>query len=304
MTQPLLYIVILNNNRGEDTLACLASLSQSDYKNIKIILLDNASTDGSVQAVRNEYADVQIVPIRENLGYSGNNNVGIQAALNQCADWVLVLNDDTSLDPSCLSLLMQAGGSDSKIGIVGPMVYHFDEPNVIQSAGGILGKYWQSFHLGQNELDKGDFNTPLQVEWISGCAILVRRAVIEQVGMLDPNYFLYWEDTEWCIRANRAGWKIVHVPQAKLWHKGVQRDYQPKPYVTYYVTRNHLFTLAKHNAPLIVWVYTIAQIIKTLASWSLKPRWGFKREHRDAMWRGMLDFFHHRYGPMPSDPAL
>jgi len=302
--QPLLYIIILNNNRREDTLACLASLSRSDYKNIKIILLDNASTDGSVETVRTAYPEVQIILLRENLGYAGNNNVGINAALEQGAEWVLILNDDTILDPSCLSLLMQVGESDSAIGIVGPMVYHFDEPNVIQSAGGMLGKYWTSIHLGQNEVDLGQFPSVHQVEWISGCAILVRRMVIEQVGVLDQNYFLYWEETEWCIRASKAGWSIAHIPQAKIWHKGVKRDNQPKPYVTYYVTRNHLFTLAKHRAPIIVWLYTLTGIIRTLLSWSLKSRWRFKREHRNAMLRGLFDFLQRRWGPMPTRSTL
>jgi len=295
---PLVFVIILNNNRREDTLACLASLSQSDYKNIRVILLDNASTDGSVDAVCHKYAEIQIIPLRENLGYAGNNNIGIKAALEQGAEWVFILNDDTVLDLTCLSMLIQIGESDPAIGIMGPMVYHHDEPDVIQSAGGMLGKYWQSIHLGQNELDHGDFKSPRQVEWISGCAILVRRAVIEQIGILDPGYFLYWEEIEWCIRASRASWKIVHVPLARLWHKGVKRDYQPMPYVTYYLTRNHLFTLAKHKAPMTAWIYTLVQIIKTLASWSLRPRWRFKRDHRNAMWRGLVHFLQGRFGKL------
>jgi GT2 family glycosyltransferase len=180
------------------------------------------------------------------------------------------------------------------------MVYHFDEPDVIQSAGGTLGRYWRGTHLGMNQRDCGQFETARQVDWISGCAILVRSTMVKQIGMLDPDYFLYWEETEWCIRANRAGWKVVHVPHAKLWHKGVKRDYEPKPYVTYYMTRNHLFTLSKHKAPFRVRLIVYGNILKTLLSWSLKPRWKNKRDHRNAMWRGLRDFLQHRVGPMPS----
>ena len=300
MMHPLVISIILNTNRRDDTLACLESLSKSTYTNLKIIVLDNSSTDGSVEAIHSTHPDVQIIGLTENNGYAGNNNVGIEAALKQGADWVYVLNEDIVLDHECLEKLIEIGESDQKIGIVGPMVYHHDEPDMIQSAGGMLGKNWESIHLGKNELDQGQFREPHQVEWISGCAILVRRDVIEQVGPLDKDYFIYWEETEWCIRAGLAGWKIFHVPEAKIWHKGVQRDYQPKPYVTYYSTRNHLFTLAKHHASLTAKFYTWKNLLRTLASWSIKPKWRNKRDHRNAMWRGMVDYLLRRSGPMPS----
>ena len=300
MTQPLIFIVILNTNRCDDTLACLVSLAKSTYRNFKVIVLDNQSTDGSVDRIRVTFPDVRIIGLTENLGYAGNNNVGVELAIKQGADWVLVLNEDTVLDLDCLTRLVEKGESDPAIGIVGPMVYHYNEPDVIQSAGGMLGNYWESKHLGQNEVDCGQFHSSHRVDWISGCAILVRRNVIEQVGMLDKDYFIYWEETEWCIRATRGGWQIFQVPEAKIWHKGVNRDYQPKPSVTYYTTRNRLLTFAKHGAPMIAWLYTFLQIFRTLMSWSLRPRWRSKRDHRNAMRKGLIDFFQRRWGPMPS----
>jgi len=296
MSEPLIVTIVLNTNRRDDTLACLASLKQGTYKNHKIIVLDNASSDGSVEAIRSAFPAVQIIELVENLGYAGNNNVGIKAALAQGADWVFVLNEDTILAPDCLAHLVKVGQRDAHIGIVGPMVYHHDEPDVIQSAGGRLGRYWQSRHIAQNEPDRGQFTAPHRVEWISGCAILVRRAVIEQVGMLHELFFYYWEETEWCLRASKQGWCIVHVPQAKLWHKGVQRDYRPGPSVTYYNTRNRFLMLAKHQAPLTAWVVAWGQTLRTLTSWTIKPKWRSMHEHRDAMWQGVLDFLRHRWG--------
>jgi GT2 family glycosyltransferase len=296
MSESLVVTIILNTNRREDTLACLASLERSTYENNQVIVLDNASSDGSVEAIRSSYPQVQIIELKENLGYAGNNNVGIKVALEQRADWVFVLNEDTILAPDCLSQLVEVGESDPQIGILGPMVYHFDEPNIIQTAGGRLDRYWEGSHLAQNEPEQGQHRKPHEVDWISGCAILLRREVIEQVGMIDARFFYYWEETEWCLRASKARWLIVHVPQAKLWHKGVQREYQPKPSVTYYGTRNHLLMLAKHQAPLSAWGYSWLQIIRTLTSWTIKPKWRAKREHRDAMWRGVVDFIRHRWG--------
>lgn len=300
MPQPFVICVILNSTKREDTLECIESLSRNSYVNKKVIVLDNHSTDGSVPAIQAAYPDVQIIALEENLGYAGNNNVGIKAAMEQGADWVYVLNEDIALDEKCIEALVQAGEREPDIGILGPLVYHHDEPDVIQSAGGMLGKYWESIHLGKNELDQGQFTKPHPVEWISGCAILVRRSAIEQAGMLDKDYFIYWEETEWCIRVGRAGWKIVNVPQAKIWHKGVQRNYQPKSSFTYYGTRNHLLTLAKHNAPLYVKAHTWFQLWRTLISWTVKPKWRSKHEHRNAMWKGMLDFLQGRFGPLAS----
>jgi len=288
--------VILNTNRRQDTLAALESLQQNEYPNHEIIVLDNASSDGSVEAIRSAYPLVQIIEIKQNLGYAGNNNVGIRAALQAGAEWVLVLNEDTILAPDCLSQLVRAGEQDERVGIVGPMVYHFDHPEIIQSAGGFMSAVWDSWHAGQNETDTGQFPAPRLVDWISGCAIMVRRAVIEEVGMLDERFFYYFEETEWCMRARRRGWKVLHVPLAKLWHKGVQLDYHPGPNVTYYATRNRFLMLSKHKAPLRAWVGTWLEMVRRLASWSVRPKWRARREHRNALWQGMMDFLMHRWG--------
>jgi GT2 family glycosyltransferase len=297
---PLVISVILNTNRRADTLECLASLGASTYARQQAIVLDNHSTDGSVEAIRAAFPAVDVVQLPENRGYAGNNNVGIRLAIERGADWVFVLNEDTVLDPACLERLLEVGLSDPKIGIVGPLVYHHDEPGVIQSAGGGMSARWEGFHHGQNEPDRGQFPRPHDVQWISGCGILVRRDVIDQIGGIDERFFIYWEETEWCTRAGEAGWRIVQVPAAKMWHKGVQRDYRPKPSVTYYSTRNRLLLLATHHAPALAWATAGAQIGRTLASWTIRPKWREKRAHRDAMWQGLVDFLCRRWGPMSS----
>ena len=299
MEPPLVVTVILNTNRREDTLAALDSLARNGYANNQVIVLDNASTDGSSEAIQAAFPGVSVLLLERNLGYAGNNNVGIDEAMKRNADWVFVLNEDTLLAPDCISHLVESGASRVGVGVMGPMVYHNSEPDVIQSAGGRMDSSWRAWHLGQNEPDRGQFSAPQRVDWISGCAIMIRREVIEQVGALDTRFFYYWEETEWCLRAAEHGWTVLQVPQAKLWHKGVQRDYRPGPNVTYYSTRNHFLLLAKHHAPLRAWLVVWGDTLRTLASWTLKPKWHSMHAHRDAMWQGVWDFIRHRWGMRP-----
>ncbi|MGE3841508.1 MAG: glycosyltransferase family 2 protein [Vicinamibacterales bacterium] len=301
--QPLVTCVVLNSNRREDTLQCLASIEASTYRPVASIVLDCHSTDGSVEAVNARFPDAHVIELAENRGYAGNNNVGIRAALHMGAAWVFVLNEDTILAPDCIEQLIGVGQSRPGIGIVGPLVYHADEPTVIQTAGGRLNSRWEGWHLGANEPDEGQYSDVRPVEWISGCGILVRREAIEAVGVLDERFFIYWEETEWCVRARLAGWDILNAPSARLWHKGVQRDYRPKPTVTYYLTRNRLLMLSTHHAPWSAWVTAWAQLLRTLVSWSVRPKWRAQHAHRDAMARGIADFVRGRLGPMPPRPA-
>jgi len=296
VAQPLVICVILNTNRREDTLACLRSLQQQEYARLGVIVLDNACSDGSNEAIRAEFPQVEILTLAENRGYAGNNNIGIAAALERGAEWVLVLNEDIVMAPRALERLVEAAQSEARIGIAGPMVYHHDEPTVIQSAGGIVDGRWRAAHAGQNQRDCAQFGEMRQVDWVSGCAMLVRRAVIEQVGSLDARFFYYWEETEWCLRARRAGWRVAFVPAARIWHKGVRRDYQPGPNVTYYATRNRLLMMATHHAPLAAWLTAAAEFGRTLLSWSVRPKWRSMNAHRAALWQGLTDFSRRRWG--------
>jgi GT2 family glycosyltransferase len=297
---PTVEAVILNTNRREDTLACLASLLSGTYRELSVIVLDNASTDGSVEAIRAAHPKIRIISLEQNKGYAGNNNVGIEAALQDGADWILLLNEDTVLAPDCLEHLVAAGENDPRVAFVGPLVLHYDEPDIVQSAGVTLNRAWDSQHIGKNEPDRGQFGEARPVPALSGCALLVRSAAVRDFGTLDERFFYYFEATEWCVRATRHGWKSVHEPRARLWHKGVQRNYQPGPSVTYYNTRNHFLMMSVQHAPPMAWAGAWFQTMRTLTSWTVKPRWRSMRSHRDAMGQGALDFLRGRWGMRPT----
>jgi GT2 family glycosyltransferase len=299
--QPEIVTIVLNTNRKDDTLECLASLrNQTIAARNHVIVLDNHSRDGSLQAIQSAFPSVEVLSIETDRGYAGNNNVGLRSGLAYSPEWFLVLNEDTILARECLEQMLLAASGDPRIGIVGPLVLHHDEPTVIQSAGGQLGPFWESIHVGANQPDAGGFDGSQDLDWVSGCALLVRRSVVEQQGMLDERFYYYWEETEWCLRARKAGWRIVLAPGARLWHKGVRRDYKPSANVTYYNTRNRFLMMATHRPPLRVWSMAWYQTIRTLVSWSVQPKWWSEREHRNAMLEGVKDFLLGHWGSRPA----
>jgi GT2 family glycosyltransferase len=290
------HTIIISNGRRDDTLACLAALQAAAVPGMRITVLDNASSDGTVEAIRTHFADVEVIVLPENRGYAGNNNLGMAMALEQGARWVFLLNDDADVAADCVQRMVTLGETEPRIAAVGSLVLHHDEPEVIQSAGGCIDTRLRPTHMLPNEPMSAAPRAPYEVDWASGCALLVRTAALREVGLLDERYFLYWEETEWCMRARAGGWRILVEPGARTWHKGVQRNYRPAPYVAYYYTRNRLLTLSKHRAPVQAWLVAYSEILRTLTSYSVRPRWRPQRAHRDAIWAGLVDYHRGHFG--------
>lgn len=219
-SQPLVYIIILNWNGKADTLECLSSLKKIRYSNYRICLVDNASTDDSVEAVRSKFPEVGIIENSENLRFARGNNVGIKFALQHDAEYVLLLNNDTKVDSEFLKEMIEVSKSDCMIGMVGPKIYHYDQPDLIWSAGGEIS-FWKGkiAHRGLRKRDSEKFDQIVAVDYLTACALLIRSEVIEKIGLLDPTYFMYSEDADWCERTRRAGFRLFFAPKAKVWHK-------------------------------------------------------------------------------------
>jgi hypothetical protein len=296
---PKVSIIVLNWNGRDDTLACIASLRQINYTAYEILVVDNGSTDDSVAAIRTSHPQVTLIETGHNLGYVGGNNVGLEYAKVTHADYALLLNNDTEVAPDFLSLLVDVAETDSKIGVVGPTIYYHAEPERIWSAGGAIdwarGSTWM---VGLNEIDLGQFGgVPRPVDFVTGCALLIKMPVVAQMGLLDPRFFAYYEETEWCVRVARAGFKILHVPQAKLWHKISLVARGTSLTVYYYMTRNRLIFLSAARAGLRAWLNTlILEYLRTLISWSVRPKWRGQQGHRKIMIRAVSDYFAGRFG--------
>ena len=296
---PRVAIIVLNWNGLTDTLECLESLASLDYPAYEVVVVDNGSTDGSPDAIRERFTDVTVVENGENLGFTGGNNVGLRRALEQGADYALLLNNDTEVAPDFVRLLVRAAEADAGIGVAGPTIYYYDQPETVWSAGGGIdwrrGKTWM---VGLGTRDVGQSGESLrEVDFVSGCALLVKRAVLDSVGLLDDRFFAYYEETEWCVRALRAGFRIVHVPGAKVWHKINPGGRTNSPMVHYYLTRNRLLFLKVSGAGWRAWLYTfLAEYLRTLLSWTLRPKWRDKGTHRRVMLRAIADALRGRWG--------
>lgn len=295
---PRVTVVVLNWNGLGDTLECLESLAGLDYPRYRVLVVDNGSTDGSPVAIRQRFPDVEVIETGENLGYAGGNNVGLRYALAQGADYVLLLNNDTVVAPDMLRWLVEAAEKDPRVGVAGPMIYYHDQPEVVWSVGGgIDWRRGQTWMIGLDEPDDGRFGTePREVDFITGCAMLVRAAALREAGLLDERFFLYYEEVEWCVRIRRAGYRIIHVPAAKMWHKISPQAQSDSPLVHYYMSRNRLLFLWLTGAGTRAWLHTLADDLRTLLAWSLRPRWRHKGPQRRAMVRAIADAGRGRWG--------
>lgn len=214
------FIVIVNWNGREVTLDCLRSLKKLTYREFTIIVVDNASSDGSVESLRSKFPDIIVLEQSNNLRFAGGNNVGIKYAMGHGAEAVLLLNNDTTVHPEFLTHLVERLEGDPATGMVAPKIYYHDDKNRIWFAGGEIS-FWTGTmkHTGIRKTDHGQLDQHRKIDYATGCCVLVRSSVIEKVGMLDESYFIYTEDADWSMRVSDAGYSILYEPAAKVWHK-------------------------------------------------------------------------------------
>lgn len=262
-------IILVNYNGYDDTVECIKSIENSDYDNYKIVLVDNGSKDKNKilnDSYINNVADVIIS--EENLGFSGGNNLGIKYAQEKYnPEYYLLLNNDTVITKDTISNLKKGFDFDSKAGIITGKIYYFSKPQTIWAAG---GKF--NFNTGiadQPELGKIDdgvkYENTCEVSFATGCTMLISRQVIHTVGYLEENYFLYAEDTDYCCRVLNAGFKIVYVGKALIYHKVSASTGRQSNMQQYYMFRNNCYIIKKYcNRPLYGYLRRIYRTIKEI----------------------------------------
>lgn len=242
-----LVAVVLNWNGGDDTVACLESLAAAG---VSVICVDNGSTDGSAEAVESRFPGVELVRNGANLGFSGGNNAGIRRALERGADWVWLVNNDCTVDPAAPGALEAAARTRPDAGVLACKVLFADPPDVIWYAGGrfstLLG--YSGRQSGFGARDDGRFDRLEDTERATGAAMVVSRAAIERAGLLDEELFAYVEDVDWCLRIHEAGFAVVFVPGARVWHRvSGSSGGAASTASLYYDTRNTLAVCERHR---------------------------------------------------------
>ena len=302
--QPLVYIVILNWNNAPDTIECLRSLNGSKYPTYVPIVVDNGSTNGSVSEIREAYPKIKIKELDTNSGYAAGNNVGIQHALDSGADYVMVLNNDTLVEPTMLGELIKCAESNSEIGMIGPKMYCYEPEDAIFATGSFIN--WSKGEITNRGMfqpasDFAQFQRPERVDFVAGCGVLVSRKFIEQVGVLDPIYYLNFEDVDWGVRGWQGGFEVWFVPQAVMWHKVSATLGKASPVNTYYMTRNALLFFWR-NTPSPLRFLVIARIVfrtlKIILVWTFNPKYRTEnyRKLRSANILALCDFTFGKFG--------
>jgi len=254
-----IFIIILNWNKGDLTIDCLESLYKMSYRDFEVILVDNGSVDDSVDRISAKYPALKIIKNSENLGFTGGNNLGMKEAMKHSPGYIMLLNNDTIVHESMLSELLKAIESNGEIGMVGPKIYYYGD-NIIWSAGTWHDRLLHRFKLiGMGHKDSGQFSKKRDVDELTACAMLIRREVIEKVGYLNDDYFTIVEDSEYCLRVKRAGYRLIFVPKSILWHKvSSSSGGEDSPLNIYYSTRNVLYLVKKYyfiSLPFILFKY-------------------------------------------------
>jgi GT2 family glycosyltransferase len=251
MKQPRVACIVLNYNGREITLEAIASLCAMTYPAFDIIHVDNGSDDGSYAAVAKAFPEVIQERVEENTGPTHGINRGLLAGLSGDFDYLLLLNNDIEADPEMLSELVRLAESDPTIGCVGPKTFYYWARDRLWSAGGII-RFKQSVtrERGMGKIDQGQYEKDEEVDYLNGCAILMRRSVLQEVGIFDPMFKLAVEDADWCMRAKKAGYRCMYAHRALLWHmvSHTAGGYQARR--TFYTGRSNAIFLRRYGGPL------------------------------------------------------
>lgn len=292
-----LCTIIVTWNQTDLTLDCLAALKAAGVSLVDTWVVDNGSLPAALTAISARFPEAQVLRLDGNMGFAGGCNVGAHAALAAGADALLFLNNDALVELGTLPALLAALKDDPRVGAASPKVYYHGTPRLIQSVGlRVDADSGQARMLGSGELDRGQYEEPVDRDALFGCALLIRRVAWEQVGEFWEPFFSYAEEVDWCLRARGRGWKLRYVPQAAVWHRASSSLGAGSPLKVYLIARNQLYLRRRHRRPgwrgwrgLAYALYIYAR------QWAGFTRQG-RRAHARALELALWDYWRGRSG--------
>lgn len=285
--KPLISIIALNYNQTDITCEFLESTKKLTYPNYEVIIIDNASKiDPTAQIEEGKYPNTRVLVSDVNLGFTGGNNLGMREAKG---DFVFIVNNDTEVTPNLLEELLAPFSMSDRVGVVSPKIKFFHHPEVIQYAGfkPINPYTGRTGAVGSREEDQGQHDQLSETYGAHGAAMMVKKDVIEEVGMFADNFFIYYEEWDWSARIRRAGYKIYYQPKAVIYHKESITMGKESAIKAYYHTRNRILYMRRNSKKFQLFVFAVFFTMMVAPKAVLKYLRNAQFEHLKAFTRGV-----------------
>lgn len=297
MKQAVVAIIVVNWNLKEKTADCLRSLQQVETPH-QVVVVDNGSTDNSAEYLIQQFPHVTFLVLPKNVGFGAACNMAIRQVLNeQNCDYVFLLNNDATVHAQTLDKMLQAARQQPEAGILGPKIYYSQRHDVLWYAGarcrrGVLA----AADTGRGQVDVGQFDTRQEVDFVFGAAMLIHHSVFAEIGFFDPRFFLYLEDMDFCLRAQKAGFRLLFVPNAIVWHYGSASTDRNVTFRKHHQARSTVLFLWKHISIILlpfVLAFWLAVTVRTILMELLWGETAVIRSYWSGFIQGLLDLVQH-----------
>jgi GT2 family glycosyltransferase len=292
---PDIRVVIPTYNRVDDLLLCVDSLIRAGINQEQVIIVDNHSEDETVQKVQQAFPRVKLFALDKNLGATGASNIGFEYALGEGADFILRLDSDTIVDPNFLQPLVQIAVNDPLVGLVAPKIYYYQPPDEIWYAGADAHPWhYGAIHTHRREKDSLNNSQTREVDYAWGASMLIRGEVLEKTGGFDTDFFVYYEELDFCQRIQKLGYKLMYEPQSHIWHKVGSSAHNA--WTAYHWNRSKMLFYRKHargvlhRVLLVIYAFAYACSDALLHSLSLRRKSGNRGPFKNAvigLWDGL-----------------
>jgi len=293
--KPPVGVVIVNHDLKDSLRETLESFRKVNYPALQIVVSDNASTDGSQEMVRTLFPEVHLLAHETEQGYARAASLGM-AFLADKTRYIFSTTNDVIVDSNILNVLVEYAEQHPDIGVLGTKIYFFDRPDVIWHAGGrIHPLHGHSYHLGWERKDAPRYSRVRECDFVTGCGFLLRSEVLRKIGYFKEDLVFYSEDAELCYRFREAAYKVMYVPEAKMWHKTGTTLAKNRPVQLRYSTRNSLYLLQRHKVgwhPFTLWMNVLVVSPAKMLLFALLLRW----KNSAGIWKGIQDWRAGRYG--------